>query len=102
MNKKFAFGIDPSKKITFSAKPIKKTEFGTKETAFNKPKATQPKIEIPKATLSTTTYERGRSPFSVLLEDKRSKKLRTKRRPLVKNHQVNLLNQYLKVYRRLL
>ena len=54
MNKKFAFGFDPNKKITYTPKPIQKVEFGTKETAFNKPKAPQPKIEIPKATFSST------------------------------------------------
>ena len=87
MNKKFAFGFDPNKKITYTPKPIQKVEFGTKETAFNKPKAPQPKIEIPKATetekqvklpssFSTTTYEKGKSPFSVVLE--RNKKQQTK------------------------
>ena len=82
-----------------------------KITSYFKPIEPQPKIEIPKATetekqvklpssFSTTSYEKGKSPFSVLLE--RNKKQQTKRRHLVKKKHQNFIKQYLKAYRRLL
>ena len=60
-----------------------------KITSYFKPIEPQLKIEIPK----TTTYEKGKSDFSVLLEDKRNIKLRTKKRgPLVKKGPLELKN----------
>ena len=66
MNKKFAFGVDPSKKTTFTPKPVQRAAFGSKETAWGKPKPPQQKIEIPKANWGTN--ETGRSAFTILPE----------------------------------
>ena len=64
MNKKFAFGVDPSKKPTFKPQPVRKSVFGSKQSVWSKPKPAQPKVEIPKADWGTSSTETTQSAFS--------------------------------------
>lgn len=55
MNKKFAFGVDPSKKPTFKPQPVRKSVFGSKETVWLRD--SKERKEIPKVEIKTTDWK---------------------------------------------